>query len=254
MSLDGGGGQRKWTRKKKILLWETPFYLIACAPCKLLTTKHHLLLTSYELPSSPLKPQAPSTSLSSGRFLRPQLPYLLLVSYLWGLLYRGGSVVKQSACQCRRLRRRWFDPWVGKIPWRRKWLMHTSILAWKISMDRGAWRAKGHGTSKESETNEHTHRDRIKFIFLLLICLAYVWAKLLQSCLTLCNLVDYSPQAPLSMGFSRQGYWSGLPCHPPGDLPVPGIETVSLISPALAGRFFTTSATWEALLICLMLI
>ena len=53
-------------------------------------------------------------------------------------------------------------------------------------------------------------------------------------------------QAPLSMGFSRQEYWSGLPCPAPGDLPNPGIEPTSLMSPALAGRFFTTSATWEA--------
>ena len=53
-------------------------------------------------------------------------------------------------------------------------------------------------------------------------------------------------QAPLSMGFSRQEYWSGLPCPPPGDLPDPGIETVSLPSPALAGRLFTTSTTQEA--------
>ena len=47
-------------------------------------------------------------------------------------------------------------------------------------------------------------------------------------------------QAPLSRGFSRQEYWSGLPCPPPGDLPHPGIKPVSLMSPALAGRFFTT--------------
>jgi len=53
-------------------------------------------------------------------------------------------------------------------------------------------------------------------------------------------------QAPLSMGFSRQEYWSGLPCPPPGDLPNPGIEPKSLMSPALTGRFFTTSTTWEA--------
>ena len=53
-------------------------------------------------------------------------------------------------------------------------------------------------------------------------------------------------QAPLSMGFSRQEYWSGLPCPPPGDLPDSGIEPASLTSRALAGRFFTTSATWEA--------
>ena len=53
-------------------------------------------------------------------------------------------------------------------------------------------------------------------------------------------------QAPLSMGFSRQEYWSGLPCPSPGDLPDPGIEPMALTSPELAGGFFTTSATWEA--------
>ena len=54
-------------------------------------------------------------------------------------------------------------------------------------------------------------------------------------------------QASLSMGFSRQEYWSGLPYPPPGDLPGPGMEPTSLMSPALEGGFFTTSATWEAL-------
>ena len=52
-------------------------------------------------------------------------------------------------------------------------------------------------------------------------------------------------QASLSMGFSRQEYWSGLPFPLPGDLPNPGIKPASLISPALVGRFFTPSATWE---------
>ena len=52
-------------------------------------------------------------------------------------------------------------------------------------------------------------------------------------------------QAPLSMEFSRQEYWSGLPCPSPVNLPNPGIKPMSLTSPALAGGFFTTSATWE---------
>ena len=56
-------------------------------------------------------------------------------------------------------------------------------------------------------------------------------------------------QAPLSMGFSRQEYCSGLPFPPPGDLLDPGIKPVSHRSPALAGGFFTTSATWETLAI-----
>ena len=47
------------------------------------------------------------------------------------------------------------------------------------------------------------------------------------------------------MEFSRQEYWSGLPFPAPGDFPDPGIEPTSFGSPAWAGRFFTTSATWE---------
>ena len=53
-------------------------------------------------------------------------------------------------------------------------------------------------------------------------------------------------QAPLSMGFPRQEYWSGLPCPPVGDHLNPGMEPTSLASPALAGVFFTTSTTWES--------
>ena len=51
-----------------------------------------------------------------------------------------------------------------------------------------------------------------------------------------------SLQTPLSMELSRPKYWSGSPFPPPGDLPDLGIETMSLVSPALAGRFFTNSA------------
>ena len=69
----------------------------------------------------------------------------------------------------------------------------------------------------------------------MLSCLSYV--QLLETLWTVAH------QAPLSMGFSRQEYWSGLPWPPPGDLPNPGIEPTTLISPALAGGFFTTSAT-----------
>ena len=58
-----------------------------------------------------------------------------------------------------------------------------------------------------------------------------------QSCLALCNPVDCSLSAFSVMGLSKQEYWSGLPCPPPGDLPDPGIKPAS---PALAGRFFTT--------------
>ena len=54
-----------------------------------------------------------------------------------------------------------------------------------------------------------------------------------------------TPQVPLTRGFSRQEYWSGLPFPSPGNLPDPGIKPTSLASPTSAGRFFTTNATWE---------
>ena len=64
------------------------------------------------------------------------------------------------------------------------------------------------------------------------------------------TLWTVAAQASLSMGFSRQEYESGLPLPRPGDLPDPGTDLASFISPALACRFFTTSATWEAHSIC----
>ena len=71
-------------------------------------------------------------------------------------------------------------------------------------------------------------------LFLVCVWNRFSWVPLLMILWTV------ALQAPLSMGFSRQEYWSGLPCSPPGDLPDPRMESVFLISPALAGRFFTT--------------
>ena len=76
--------------------------------------------------------------------------------------------------------------------------------------------------------------------------------QLLQSCPTPCDPVG-SPvarQAPLPMGFSRQEYWTGLPFASPGDLPDPGIEPMSLVSPALADRFFTSAPSGKLELVC----
>ena len=65
------------------------------------------------------------------------------------------------------------------------------------------------------------------------------------SCVRLfATLWTVAHQAPLSMGFSRQEHWSGLPCPLPGDLPNPRI--IKPAFPTLAGRFFNTSSTWEA--------
>ena len=74
--------------------------------------------------------------------------------YLWG--FPGGSVGKESACQCRRHRRCRFDPWVGDIPWRRKWHPTPVFLPGKFHGQRSlvGYSPWGH---KQSDTAEHTH-------------------------------------------------------------------------------------------------
>ena len=73
-------------------------------------------------------------------------------------------------------------------------------------------------------------------------------AKSLSHVRLFVTLWTVAHQAPLSTGFSRQEYWQGLPFPSPGDLPNPGLEATSLMTPEMAGGFFTTSATWEALI------
>ena len=75
------------------------------------------------------------------------------------------------------------------------------------------------------------------------------WGACMLSCFScvrlFATLQTVAHQAPPSMRFSRQEYWSGLPCPPPGDLPDAGIKPASLVSPALAGGFCTINATRE---------
>ena len=99
----------------------------------------------------------------------------------------------------------------------------------------------------------HDRKYSLKCFCQLPSTISFLLARLLvtcvlvaQSCPILCNPVDWARQTPLSVGFSRQEYWNGLPCLPPGDLPDPGFEPASLVFLALGGRFFTTDTTWEA--------
>ena len=94
------------------------------------------------------------------------------------------------------------------------------------------------------EVGSLTLQDCSQFMFL-----SWMHAVCMLSCFSVSDSVwphGLSRQGPLSMGFSRQAYWSGLPCLSPGDLPDSGVEPTSLISPTLAVGSFATSATWEA--------
>ena len=78
------------------------------------------------------------------------------------------------------------------------------------------------------------------------VCVCCAMLSHFSHVLLFVTLWTVARQVPLSMGFSRQEFWSGLPCPPPGDLPKPGIKPASLTSPTLARRFFTISTAWEA--------
>ena len=90
-------------------------------------------------------------------------------------------------------------------------------------------KAKGRKWEREREERE--------FVEIISVC------SVTKLCPTLCDHMDCSRQAPLSMEFSRQEYWSGLPFPPPGDLPDPGIKPMSPASLELAGGFFTSELT-----------
>ena len=102
-------------------------------------------------------------------------------------------------------------------------------------------RSKGFQTSTLIQRILHRHRCSWRYVSFKKIIHMHA-AKLLQLCLTLCDPTDCNSPCPLSLsvGFSRQEYWSGLACPPPGDLPDPVIKPASLMSPALVGRFSNT--------------
>ena len=113
--------------------------------------------------------------------------------------------------------------------------IHSSVLAWRIP----GMGEPGGLPSMGSHRVGHDWSD--------LAAAAAAYADYLIH-VHVANPWTIACQAPLSMGFSKQEYWSWLPCPPPGDLPEPGIKPGSLTSPASAG-FFITSSTWEAHLI-----
>ena len=80
-----------------------------------------------------------------------------------------------------------------------------------------------------SDNNSRRQAEKVLFPFCMHACMLSHFSRV-QLCATPWTV---APQAPLSMEFSRQEYWSGLPCPPPGHLPDPGIEPTSTASPAL---------------------
>ena len=127
--------------------------------------------------------------------------------------------------QCRKHIRHGFSPWVKKILRRRKW---QSTAVFLLEKSHG-WRRltgyslKGYKESDMTEWLSTAHAARCTVF--VRVCVCYV-ASVMSDSLRLHGQC-VACQAALSMAFSRQEYWSGLPCPPPGDLPDPGIESTS---------------------------
>ena len=91
-----------------------------------------------------------------------------------------------------------------------------------------------------THTHTHTHTPTHSEDTCIRVCMLSCFSRV-QLCVTLWAVAC---QEPLSMGFSRQEYWSGFPCPPPGGLPDTGINPESLRSPALAGvKIYSTGPT-----------
>ena len=126
--------------------------------------------------------------------------------------FQGGSVIKNPPASPGDTGDMGLIPGWGRFPWRRKW-KPTPVFLPGESHGQRAWRATVHEVEKSwTQLSTHAH---------IYMCMC---AKPLQSFLILYNPMDYSLPAPLSMGFSRQEYWSGLPFPSPEDLPKPGME------------------------------
>ena len=104
--------------------------------------------------------------------------------------------------------------------------------------------------------DDHSNRCEVLSHIVVLICISLIISDVeplskyllecclvAQSCLIFCSPMDYSPPGWSATDFSRQEYWSGVPFPSPGHLPNQRLESTSIVSPALAGRFFITTTT-----------
>ena len=141
-------------------------------------------------------------------------------------------------------RRPRFIPWVRKIPLRRKWQPTPVFLPGESRGQRSWWTTVHRVAKNQTQLSDfHFHFQEIVkcWVGRSLNTSSKAPACMLNcfSCIPLCvTLWTAACQAPLSIGSSRQEYWSGLPFSPLGDLPDPGIKPSSPMSPVLAGGFF----------------
>ena len=136
--------------------------------------------------------------------------------------FPGSSAGKEFACNAE-------DP--GLIPWRRKWLPTPVFLPGASHGQRSlaGYSQWGHKESNRTERLNRTEHQKIIFECFVCVCECVCVCACVHVCMLSCfrlfeTLWTLACQASLSMGCSRQEYWSVLPHPPPGDLPDPGLE------------------------------
>ena len=137
------------------------------------------------------------------------------------LQYSWASLVAQLRI-CLQCGRPGFDPWIGKIPWRREWLPTPAF-----------WPREFHGLYSLLGCKDSDMTERFSVSHTYVCVMLSHFQLFVTPWTTAC-------QVPLSMAFSRLGYWNGLLFPPPRDLPDPRTEPASPESPALSGGFLTT--------------
>ena len=140
--------------------------------------------------------------------------------------FPGGTSGEEPSCQRRTHERCGFDPWVRKIPWKRKWQLIPIFLPGKSHGQRSLPGMKSRTLLKQLST----HLTILNYFPLVLLFMAldiFIFVCMLSCVQLFAVLWTVACQAPLSMGLPRQEYGSGLPFPSPGDLPHPGIELVS---------------------------
>ena len=150
---------------------------------------------------------------------------IILVIFLLG--FPGGPSFKEPTCKYRRPKRHRFNPWVGKIPWRKAKQPTPVFLPGESHGQRTV-----SGYFSNTSVKFGSFRSVSVLVCRLLVNLLKV--KLLSCFRLFATLWTVACQAPPSMskGFSKQKYWSGFPLPSPGNLPIPGIELGSPTSQA----------------------
>ena len=166
--------------------------------------------------------------------------YAIIFLYIYKnfMGFPGCLVVKNPpVVQCQRSR---FDLWVKKIPWRRKQQATPAFLPGESHGQESlvGWSPWGHkrvGHDTETKQQKASYLPNTACVHVCILSYVQLFA----------TPWAVACQAPLTTEFSRQKYWSGFPVPTPGNLPNPGIETTSLVSVALASKFFSTAPLWK---------